>query len=81
MQIDDQDEKLRELHGELGNDVYMAVTKALLELREYNASGGYAVPELWSYKDNRRVSLREVIEYLINQLKAVKRKRKRSQLF
>jgi len=76
-QIDEDDQNLRELRNEWGEDVYKAVTKALLEINEVNASGRYAVPEIWNLKEERRSSMKEIIQYLIKQLKTHKRKRKR----
>ncbi|KAM3698026.1 hypothetical protein ACB098_06G157900 [Castanea mollissima] len=76
-QIDEDDENLRELRNEWGEDVYKAVTKALLEINEVNASGRYAVPEIWNLKEERRSTMKEIIQYLIKQLKTHKRKRKR----
>ncbi|KAF9598683.1 hypothetical protein IFM89_029933 [Coptis chinensis] len=67
--IDENDEKLRELKHEWGEKVYDAVAVALLEINEYNASGGYAVRELWNFKEVRKASLKEVIEYILNKLK------------
>nr|POF19590.1 factor of dna methylation 2 [Quercus suber] len=46
-QIDEDDQNLRELRNEWGEDVYKAVTKALLEINEVNASG-----RLISVKEN-----------------------------
>ncbi|KAJ7964530.1 factor of DNA methylation 1-like [Quillaja saponaria] len=74
--INDDDEELQELRKEYGEVVYMAVTTALLELNEYNGSGRYAVPEIWNWKEERRANLKEIIQYIIRQLKAHKRKRK-----
>ncbi|GMY08498.1 factor of DNA methylation 2-like [Fagus crenata] len=76
-QIDEEDENLQELRNEWGEDVYKAVTKALLEINEVNASGRYLVPEIWNLKEKRRASMKEIIQYLIKQLKTHKRKRKR----
>ncbi|KAI3906738.1 hypothetical protein MKW98_005091, partial [Papaver atlanticum] len=37
--IDENDERLKDLQKEYGNEVYEAVTTALKELMEYNPSG------------------------------------------
>ncbi|KAJ4848703.1 hypothetical protein Tsubulata_033724 [Turnera subulata] len=63
--IDDGDEKLKELRKEYGDIVYSAVTTALQELNEYNASGRYPVPEIWNVKEGRKASLKEIVHYLL----------------
>ncbi|WCJ19631.1 XH/XS domain-containing protein [Euphorbia peplus] len=73
--IDDEDEKLKGLRDEYGEVVYEAVTKAIMEVNEYNASGGYPVPEVWNMKEGRRASMKEIIQYLVKQSKNHKRKR------
>ncbi|XP_073035057.1 factor of DNA methylation 1-like [Primulina eburnea] len=73
--LKEDDERLRSLKNEWGTEVYEAVTSALTELREYNPSGCYVVPELWSFKENRKATLKEVIFYIFGQLKNLKRKR------
>ncbi|KAI3902867.1 hypothetical protein MKW92_046874 [Papaver armeniacum] len=74
--IDENDERLKDLQKEYGNEVYEAVTTALKELMEYNPSGRYIVPELWNFKEGRKATLKEVIAYILKQLKsAPKRKR------
>jgi hypothetical protein len=75
-QIDEGDKDLQELKTEWGEDVYEAVTKALLELNEVNASGRYAVPEIWSLMADRKASLKEIIQYIIKQWRGQKKKRK-----
>jgi hypothetical protein len=76
--IDDSDKKLKQLKEEWGDEVYNAVTTALLEVNEYNASGRYVVPELWNFRQGRKASLNEVIQYVLKQLKTLKtRKRQR----
>jgi hypothetical protein len=63
------------LKEQLGEDVYKAVTTALLEINEYNASGSYVVSELWNNKENRKASITEAIQHVLKQWKAQKRRR------
>ncbi|KAB2010744.1 hypothetical protein ERO13_D10G230100v2 [Gossypium hirsutum] len=74
--VDEDDEKLKELRNEYGDVVYEAVSTALMEMNEYNASGRYAVPEIWNRKEGRKATMKEIIQYVIGQLKIHKRKRK-----
>ncbi|KAF6150351.1 hypothetical protein GIB67_034050 [Kingdonia uniflora] len=76
LQVDENDEKLKELKSEWGEELFGAVAVALLEINENNASGGYSVPELWNFKEERRVSLKGVIEYILKRLKIHKSRKK-----
>lgn len=73
--IDDGDARVKELKDVWGDEVYKAVTTALLELNDCNPSGRYAVQELWNFKENRKASLKEGIRYILNQLKIHKRRK------
>ncbi|XP_011089476.1 protein INVOLVED IN DE NOVO 2 [Sesamum indicum] len=76
--LDENDEKLKELKTELGDEVYETVTTALHEMNEYNPSGRYPVPELWNSNEKRKGSLKEGIEHLLKQWKNHKAKRRRN---
>ncbi|XP_062192613.1 factor of DNA methylation 1-like isoform X2 [Phragmites australis] len=73
--IDEHDEKLVDLKQQLDEEVYKAVTTALLEINEYNASGSYVVSELWNNKENRKASITEAIQHVLKQWKTQKRRR------
>ncbi|KAJ4776576.1 XH/XS domain-containing protein [Rhynchospora pubera] len=73
--IKEDDEKLVQVRNEYGEEVYEAVKTALLELNEYNASGRYPVTEIWKIKENRKATLKEVIQYIFRQWKLQKVKR------
>ena len=77
--VDEEDEQLKSLRDEWGEEVLEAVKTALEELNEHNPSGRYSVPALWNFKEKRKATLKEVIEYMtlqIKNLKNLKRKRK-----
>lgn len=73
--IDEEDDKLQSLKQEWGDEIHSAVVEALKEINEYNASGGYTVVELWNFKEKRKATLKEVINYIVDHIKPLKRKR------
>lgn len=73
--INEDDELLKGLKAEWGDGIHDAVVAAFLEMHEYNPSGSYVVSELWNFKDNRKATLKEVISYILKNLKSLKRKR------
>ncbi|PIA34893.1 hypothetical protein AQUCO_03700274v1 [Aquilegia coerulea] len=73
--LDDEDERLKGLKDEMGEEVHEAVTTALKELNEYNSSGRFVVPELWNFKEGRRASLKEGIAFILEKWKTLKRRR------
>ncbi|KAL4297151.1 hypothetical protein GQ457_12G032160 [Hibiscus cannabinus] len=75
--IDEDDKKLKELRNEYGDTAFEAVGTALMEMNEYNASGTYPVPEVWNRKEGRKATMKEIVEYIIKQLKIHKGKGKR----
>ncbi|CAN6907376.1 unnamed protein product [Brassica oleracea] len=73
--VDEEDEKLKKLKGEWGEEVHDAVKTALEEMDEYNPSGRYSTPELWNFEAGRKATLKEVISFISNDMKPAKRKR------
>lgn len=74
--LNEEDEKLKSLKLDWGDEIYTVVTTALKEINDYNPSGRYVVPELWNFKETRKATLKEVIAYIINSIRVAKRKRK-----
>lgn len=75
--IDVEDEKLKGLRNELGDEVYKAVTTALMEINDYNPSGRYIISELWNFSEGKRATLQEGVTFLLNEWEEVVTKRKR----
>ncbi|ONK62240.1 uncharacterized protein A4U43_C07F1810 [Asparagus officinalis] len=73
--IDESDINLKHIWIEWGDDVYNAVKTALLEINQYNPSGRYVIPELWNFKENRKATVKEVVQYLIKHWRSLKNKR------
>ncbi|XP_021295466.1 protein INVOLVED IN DE NOVO 2-like [Herrania umbratica] len=73
--INDEDEKLRDLRNEMGNEVYKVVISAIKEINEYNPSGRYIISELWNYGEGRKATLQEGVIYLLKLWNTAKRKR------
>ncbi|KAJ0545933.1 putative XS domain-containing protein [Helianthus annuus] len=73
--IDENDQLLKDLKAEWGTGVYDLVVTAYKEMNEYNPSGRYVISELWNFKENRKATLKEVISYILKNVKSLKRKR------
>lgn len=73
--IDENDEMLKNLKNEYGDEVHKAVVTALMEMNEYNPSGRYTVMELWNFKEGRKATLKEGVAHILKQWKLHKRRR------
>uniref|UniRef100_A0A803L4T3 Factor of DNA methylation 1-5/IDN2 domain-containing protein n=1 Tax=Chenopodium quinoa TaxID=63459 RepID=A0A803L4T3_CHEQI len=74
--IDMEDERLKNLKDEWGEDLCYTVTNTLRELIEYNPNGRLPVKELWNYEFNRKASLREGAEFLLQKWRTLKRRKR-----
>ena len=61
------------IKSEWGDEVYNSVVKALTELNEYNSSGRYPVPELWNFKEGKKATLGEGVDFMERLCKTNKR--------
>ncbi|XP_022155126.1 factor of DNA methylation 4-like [Momordica charantia] len=73
--IDENDEMLKGLKNEYGDEVYEAVVTALMEMNEYNPSGRYTVLDLWNFKEGRKATLKEGVAHILKQWRLHKRKK------
>ncbi|TVU16311.1 hypothetical protein EJB05_39868 [Eragrostis curvula] len=76
--IDEDDEMLQVLKREWGEDVHDAVIRALMEMKEYNCLSNRSVSyELWNYKEGRKATMTECVEYMSNQVKLLSSSKRR----
>lgn len=75
--LNDEDETLKKLKA-CGKEIYEAVTEALKEMDDYNRSGRSVVPELWNYKEGRKATVLECVEYLGKKVKEQSRKKRKN---
>lgn len=73
--INEDDENLRSLKSEFGDEVYNAVVTALKEMNEYNPSGRYIIKELWNFKEERKATLSEGVMHILKQWRQLKRRK------
>ncbi|XP_071729043.1 factor of DNA methylation 2 [Rutidosis leptorrhynchoides] len=62
--VDENDDKLKNLKRDMGEEVYNAVVTAFIELNECNPSGRYPVKELWNFIEGRKATLHEGVSRL-----------------
>ncbi|KAJ9548805.1 hypothetical protein OSB04_021348 [Centaurea solstitialis] len=70
--LDEEDEKIAKLKEVCDEGTCDAVVTAVKELNEYNPSRRQPLPELWNYEEKRKASLKEGVEYILKQWKALK---------
>ncbi|KAL5205549.1 hypothetical protein ABZP36_033758 [Zizania latifolia] len=77
------DDKLQELKRAWGEGAHDAVINALMEMKEYNIVGDRSIAyELWNYKEGRKATLSECVEYVFKKVKqlSVSKRRKTRRL-
>ncbi|KAI3917283.1 hypothetical protein MKX01_000060 [Papaver californicum] len=67
--IDEENKLLKGLKNECGEEAYLAIGNALIELNEYNPSGRYPVRELWNFNENMRDTAKEGVATLARRLR------------
>ncbi|GAB2288730.1 hypothetical protein Dimus_023047 [Dionaea muscipula] len=73
--LDEEDEKLRSLKKEWGDEAHNAVARALMEINEYNPSGRYIITELWNNRERRKATLQEGVSFILSKFTAHERHR------
>ncbi|KAJ0807540.1 hypothetical protein HanOQP8_Chr00c020g0701411 [Helianthus annuus] len=73
--IDENEEKLKGLKRNYGEEVYKAVATAVTEINDYNPSGAYVTTELWNFNEGRRSTLKEGVMSLLEMWDMHKRRR------
>ncbi|KAM0916386.1 hypothetical protein ACQ4PT_010213 [Festuca glaucescens] len=69
-EIDVHDVNLQELRASWGEEVYKAVVNCLMEIEECGRlTDRTIVPELWNFKENRKATSSECVEYIFSQVK------------
>ncbi|KAF9617211.1 hypothetical protein IFM89_035093 [Coptis chinensis] len=74
--VNDEDEKLKGLKVDFGQEVYGAVKTALMEVNEYNPSGRYTVQELWNFREGRKATLKEGVMFILKKWRASKQRKR-----
>lgn len=62
--INGEDEGLKHLKSEIGEDAYNAVIRAKNEINKYNIRDGFVVQKVRNFRENRRATERGNITYV-----------------
>ncbi|AEC06502.1 XH domain-containing protein [Arabidopsis thaliana] len=73
--VNEEYEPLKKLKEKWGEDVHNTLKITIKDMDEYNACGKYPTPELWNFKKKLKSTLKEVIKFLLNDIKSLKRQR------
>lgn len=69
-EIDVDDADLLELRAEWGEEVYKAVVNCLVEIEECGRlTDRTIIPVIWNYKEDRKATRSESVEYMCSQVK------------